>query len=117
MSRSSSVSTKDRAGQNKRSKPKQQRDDDTFDRRSQYTPVFPQPQVQVPTWAPIQYPHMPQQSFNVVAQNGYPSQMVSTQYIQSQQYGQQVMMHTGNIQYSSAVPQVILLPMVFGMYC
>ena len=114
MSRSSSVSTKDRTGANKRSKPKQRRDDsDTFDVRSQYTPVFPQPQVQVPTWATApQYAPMPQQSFNLVGQNGYPNQMVPTQYVQAQQYTQ-AMMHTGGMQnmqsYPNLAPQVYIV--------
>jgi len=76
MSRSSSVSTKDRSGQAKRSKPAKQRRDDSegFDVRSQYTPFFPQPQV--PTWVPTpQYSPMMPQQFNNVVQNGYPNPM------------------------------------------
>lgn len=53
MSRSSSVSAKDRSGQGKRKPLKQRRDDsESFDVRSQYTPFFP-PQQQ-PAWVPSQ---------------------------------------------------------------
>jgi hypothetical protein len=76
MSRSSSLSTKDRASQNKRPKaPKQRRDDsESFDVRSQYTPFFPQPQG--PTWASTQQfaPTGPQ-PFNGVVQTNYPNPM------------------------------------------
>ncbi|KAI1008131.1 hypothetical protein K3495_g84 [Podosphaera aphanis] len=65
MSRSSSVSTKDRTALNKRSKSLKQRRDDSenFDSRSQYTPFFPQPQG--PTWIPsAQYSPIVPQVFN-----------------------------------------------------
>lgn len=81
MSRSSSVSTKDRASQNKRPKPPKQRRDDSesFDVRSQYTPFFPQPQG--PTWAPTQqFTPMGPQPFNGVVQNNYLNPM-QTQFI------------------------------------
>ena len=76
MSRSSSVSTKDRASQNKRPKPPKQRRDDSesFDVRSQYTPFFPQPQG--PTWAPPQqFAPMGPQPFNGAVPNNYPNPM------------------------------------------
>lgn len=75
MSRSSSVSTKDRASQNKRPKPAKQRRDDSesFDVRSQYAPFFP-PQ-QTPTWIPTpQYTPAPQYNSSAVPIN-YPNQM------------------------------------------
>jgi len=55
MSRSSSVSVKDRSGQSKRGKPGKQRRDDSesFDVRSQYTPFFAPQQQQQPTWTPV----------------------------------------------------------------
>jgi hypothetical protein len=72
ISRSSSVSVKDRAGASKRGKPGKQRRDDSesFDVRSQYTPFFP-PQQQ-PSWSPVpQYgPMVPQFGNNM--QNTYP---------------------------------------------
>ena len=76
MSRSSSVSTKDRSGQSKRSKPVKQRRDDneSFDKRSEYTTFFP-PQ-QMPTWTPgSQYPPIGPQQFNGGIQGNYQSPM------------------------------------------
>lgn len=107
MSRSSSVSTKDRAGQSKRSKPKQRRDDsDSFDVRSQYTPIFQQPQVQAPTWTPTTQYALPQQMYNPGGQGVYPNQM-SNPYVPTQQYPS--MMHNGGVQtYAPMVPQVSL---------
>ncbi|KAH7419918.1 hypothetical protein BKA64DRAFT_652007 [Cadophora sp. MPI-SDFR-AT-0126] len=104
MSRSSSVSTKDRAAQNKRAKPPKQRRDDSesFDRRSQYTPFFPQPQV--PTWVPQpQYPTMPTQPFNGTVQNNY--QTAIPQYVQPTQQYNQNMMSNGNMQQYSNMTQ------------
>jgi hypothetical protein len=109
MSRSSSVSTKDKAGQSKRPKPaKQRRDDsDSFDVRSQYTPFFPQQPVQGPTWAPApQYAPMgPQQPFNGVVQNNYQNPM-PPQFVPSAQQFNPVMMNSGNIQPYNNMPQV-----------
>lgn len=72
ISRSSSVSVKDRSGAGKRGKAGKQRRDDSesFDVRSQYTPFFP-PQQQ-PSWSPVpQYgPMVPQ--FSNTMQNTYP---------------------------------------------
>jgi hypothetical protein len=70
ISRSSSVSVKDRSG--KRGKVGKQRRDDSesFDVRSQYTPFFP-PQQQ-PSWSPVpQYGPMVPQYGNTM-QNTYP---------------------------------------------
>ncbi|CAG8979077.1 hypothetical protein HYALB_00000206 [Hymenoscyphus albidus] len=72
MSRSSSVSTKDRSGQGKRTKTTKQRRDDSesFDVRSQYTPFFPQPQMSA--WTPSQhYSPMVPQPFNGAGQGVY----------------------------------------------
>ncbi|KUJ15622.1 uncharacterized protein LY89DRAFT_647446 [Mollisia scopiformis] len=77
MSRSSSVSTKDRTSQNKRAKPAKQRRDDSenFDVRSQYAPYFPQPQA--PTWVPTQQyaPMGPPQFSGGTAQPSYQNPM------------------------------------------
>ncbi|KAH7350864.1 hypothetical protein BKA65DRAFT_246235 [Rhexocercosporidium sp. MPI-PUGE-AT-0058] len=106
MSRSSSVSTKDRAAQNKRPKPPKQRRDDSesFDRRSQYTPFFPQPQV--PTWVTQpQYPTMPTQPFNGAVQNNYQT-AVPPQFSQpSQQYNPNLMNNGSIQQYSNMAQQ------------
>jgi len=108
MSRSSSVSTKDRTGPAKRSKPKQRRDDsDSFDVRSQYTPIFHQPQVQGPTWAPTSQYAIPQHGYPLPGQAAYNNQ--PSQYIQSQQQQQyNPMMMQSNVipQYSTMMPQV-----------
>ncbi|KAK0108342.1 hypothetical protein ONS95_003157 [Cadophora gregata] len=104
MSRSSSVSTKDRAPQNKRPKvPKQRRDDsESFDRRSQYTPFFPQPPV--PTWVPQpQYPTVPTQPFNGTVQNNY--QAVIPPFVQPVQQYSQNMMSNGNMQQYNSMAQ------------
>lgn len=76
MSRSSSVSTKDRAGQSKKPKPAKQRRDDneSFDKRSEYTTFFPQQQM--PTWvAGPQYPAIGPQPFNGGVQGNYQNPM------------------------------------------
>ena len=76
MSRSSSVSTKDRAGLSKKSKPAKQRreDNESFDKRSEYTTFFP-PQ-QMPSWVPgAQYPQMVPQAFNGNVQGNFPPPM------------------------------------------
>jgi hypothetical protein len=97
MSRSSSVSTKDRASQNKKPKqPKQRRDDaESFDVRSQYTPFFPQPQQ--PTWvAGPTYPTAPQY--------GTPSPYqvpMNPQFGSSPQPFTPGLMPTSNMQYNS----------------
>jgi hypothetical protein len=107
MSRSSSVSTKDRASQGKKAKPAKQRreDSDNFDVRSQYTPFFPQQAPTGPTWAPApQYAPMVPQQFNGVIQNGYQSM--------PQQFGPQnptfnpAMMNNGNMQAYASIPPV-----------
>ena len=101
MSRSSSVSTRDRA-QNKRPKAQKQRRDDSdgFDPRSVYTAVFP-PQ-QVPTWAPqSQYVPMGPPSFNGPMQGNYPIQM-QPQYGPPQQYNPM----NGNLPVYNNAPQV-----------
>lgn len=107
MSRSSSVSTKDRTTQNKRAKaPKQRRDDsESFDSRSQYTPFFPQPQV--PTWMPApQYPTMvPQQFGPGIVPNSYQSPQPNPYAPPTQQYNQP-MMSNANMQPYNTMPQV-----------
>jgi len=73
MSRSSSMSTKDKSGQSKRGKAGKQRRDDSenFDVRSQYAPFFP-PQQQ-PTWTPMsQYGPMGNPQFPATMPNTYP---------------------------------------------
>lgn len=106
MSRSSSVSTKDRASQNKRPKTTKQRRDEpeSFDVRSQYTAFYPQPQV--PTWLPTpQYPPMVSQQFNAgVAQNGYQNPLPSQFVPPTQQYNQ-AMMVNGGMQAYNNMPQ------------
>jgi hypothetical protein len=106
MSRSSSVSTKDRASQNKRPKPaKQRRDDsDSFDSRSQYTPFFPQQQIQ--TWAPApQYAPMGPQPFIAPVQNAYQNPM-PPQFTPPPQQFNSAMMNNGNLQAYNSMPQV-----------
>jgi hypothetical protein len=102
MSRSSSVSTKDRSG--KKSKPAKQRRDDSesFDVRSQYTPVFPQ---QGPTYYPnaqysmpnAQYPPMGSQQYSGVVQNGYANSMPQQFATPNQQFNP-AMMNNANMQ-------------------
>ena len=107
MSRSSSVSTKDRSGQSKRAKaPKQRRDDnESFDVRSQYTPFFPQQQIPQ-TWVPSpQYSPMAPQQFNGAVQNNYQTPM-SQQYGQPNQQFNPIMMNNGNMQPYNTMPQV-----------
>jgi hypothetical protein len=107
MSRSSSVSTKDRSG--KRGKPAKQRreDSDSFDVRSQYTPFFPQQAPTGPTWAPTpQYPTMMPQQFNGVAQNTYPNSMPPQFAPQSQSFNS-AMINNGNMQTYSNMQQVM----------
>jgi len=109
MSRSSSVSTKDRSGQAKRSKPAKQRRDDSegFDVRSQYTPFFPQPQV--PTWVPTpQYSPMMPQQFNNVVQNGYPNPMPQQFSPPNQQFSPPLM-NNGVMPSYNNMPQVNIL--------
>jgi hypothetical protein len=106
MSRSSSVSTKDRSGQSKRGKPAKQRRDDSenFDVRSQYTPFFPQQQV--PTWVPTtQYSPMGPQQFNGVIQNGYQNSMPQQFGTPNQQFNP-AMMNNANMQTYNNMPQV-----------
>lgn len=108
MSRSSSVSNKDKSSQGKKSKPlKQRRDDsDSFDSRSQYTPWFP-PQ-QTPTWVSApQYPQMAPQQFNGGGQNVYQSQMPQQFVSPNMQYNQQVaVISNGNMPSYNGMPQV-----------
>merc|ERR1712000_195763 len=105
-------STKDRAAQNKRPKPPKQRRDDSesFDRRSQYTPFFPQPQV--PTWVPQpQYSTMSTQPFNATLQNNY-QPAIPPQYVQpSQQYNQNMMSNGNMQQYNNMAQQYPQQPM------
>ncbi|KAL2071589.1 hypothetical protein VTL71DRAFT_12824 [Oculimacula yallundae] len=102
MSRSSSVSTKDKSAQSKRPKPPKQRRDDSenFDRRSEYTRFFPQPQV--PTWVPQpQYAPMPTQPFTGAVQNNFQA-AVAPQFVQpSQQYNPNMMNSASMQQYGT----------------
>jgi hypothetical protein len=111
MSRSSSVSTKDKASQSKRNKGgKQRRDDsDSFDVRSQYTPFFPQQPQQSPSWIPTpQYGPMGLQPFNGMAQTTFQNPM-APQFAPAQQFSPP-MMSNGNVQPYTNVPQVKLNP-------
>ncbi|KAI9048510.1 hypothetical protein LZ554_007344 [Drepanopeziza brunnea f. sp. 'monogermtubi'] len=109
MSRSSSVSAKDRAAQNKKPKPPKQRRDDSesFDRRSQYTPFYPQ-QPQAPTWvAQAQTPYMggmASQPYNGAVQTSYPSAM-APQYTQPTQQYNPALGNNGSMQPYNAMPQ------------
>jgi hypothetical protein len=108
MSRSSSVSTKDRASQSKRPKATKQRRDDSesFDVRSQYTPFFPHPQPQV-TWVPgPQYPPMVSQPFNGAVQNNYQNQMPMGQFVPPTPQFNAAMMGNGSMQAYNNMPQV-----------
>ncbi|KAH8821056.1 hypothetical protein F5884DRAFT_72573 [Xylogone sp. PMI_703] len=104
MSRSSSVSTKDKSSHGKRAKSAKQRRDDSesFDVRSQYTPFFPQPQQ--PTWVatPHYAPIHPQQLNTPHAPGGYSNSMV--QYSASPPYNQ-TMVGPGNGQPYNNIPQ------------
>lgn len=105
MSRSSSVSTKDRASQNKRPKPAKQRRDDSesFDVRSQYAPYFPQQQA--PTWVPTQQyaPMVPPQYSGGTVQPSYQNPL-QPQFVPPPQYNSS-MMPGGAMQYNPS-PQV-----------
>jgi hypothetical protein len=107
MSRSSSVSTKERSGQGKKPKSAKQRRDDSesFDVRSQYTPFFPQQQV--PTWVPTpQYSSIGPQQFNVVAPNGYQNSVPQQQFgVPNPQFNSTVMTNA-NMQVYNNMPQV-----------
>jgi hypothetical protein len=107
MSRSSSVSTKDRAVQNKRPKATKQRRDDSenFDVRSQYTPFFPQPQV--PTWvsAPQYSPVVTQQYGAGASPNSYQNPG-PTPFVPPAQQFNQPMMTNGASQAYNNMPQV-----------
>lgn len=107
MSRSSSVSTKDRASQNKRSKPtKQRRDDEDFDPRSQYAPLYPQQQApQAPTWVTTpQYAPMGAQQYNGGAVQNYQSPMPAHFMPPAQQFNPG-MMNNGGMQPYNSIPQ------------
>jgi hypothetical protein len=112
MSRSSSVSTKDRSGQAKKAKPMKQRrdDDDLFDKRSEYMTWFPSQPTQV--WTPgAQYPTAaPPQQFNGGLQGNYQTSM-PPQYVSPNQPFNTNMMNNPGMQYNlvqQAVPQVSL---------
>jgi hypothetical protein len=107
MSRSSSVSTKDRPGQGKKAKPTKQRRDDSesFDVRSQYTPFFPQPQM--PAWTPTpQYSPMAPQPFNGMVQGPYPGTVPAQYTVPNQQFNPNPI-SSGNMQVYNTIPQVI----------
>ena len=117
MSRSSSVSTKDRAGQGKKAKPVKQRreDSDNFDVRSQYTPFFPQQAPTGPTWASApQYSPMVPQQFNGVAQNGF--QSMPQQFAPQNPSFNPPMMNNGNVQaYANTPPVSEVAPIALSM--
>ncbi|TAQ90166.1 hypothetical protein B7494_g1470 [Chlorociboria aeruginascens] len=98
MSRSSSVSAKDRSSQGKRGKTGKQRRDDSesFDVRSQYTPFFPQQQQQAWVGAP-QYAPIGLQQFNGAVQNNFQNPIVP-QYGPPHQPFNPAMMNNGNLQ-------------------
>ncbi|ATZ49431.1 hypothetical protein BCIN_04g05820 [Botrytis cinerea B05.10] len=103
MSRSSSVSTKDKGKRGKVGK--QRRDDsESFDVRSQYTPYFPQQQNQ-PAWIPTQnFGAMGVQQYNGVMPNNYQNQM-QPQYAPPPQPFNPAMMSNGNMQpYNNMTP-------------
>jgi hypothetical protein len=105
MSRSSSVSTKDRSQSKKPKAPKQRRDDsESFDVRSQYTPFYAQPQM--PTWTPTpQYSPVGPQPFNGPVQSTYQHPMPAQFGPPTQQFnsGQ---MNNGSMQAYNNIPQV-----------
>lgn len=105
MSRSSSVSTKDRSQSKKPKTTKQRRDDsESFDVRSQYTPFYSQPQM--PTWTSTpQYSPVGPQPFNGPVQNTYQHPMPAQFGPPTQQFnpGQ---MNNGNMQAYNNMPQV-----------
>ena len=109
MSRSSSVSAKDKSAQGKRKPAKQRRDDsESFDVRSQYTPFFPQQQI--PPWTPTsQYSPMGPQQFSGAVQNNFQNPMPQHFGPPSQQYPAP-MMNPGNMQPYNSMPQVWSLP-------
>ncbi|CAD6445290.1 70c514b8-d18e-4d6f-9bf4-1db0f35ad1e3 [Sclerotinia trifoliorum] len=102
MSRSSSVSTKDKGKRGKVGK--QRRDDsESFDVRSQYTPYFPQQQAQ-PAWIPTQnYTAMGVQQYNGVMPNNYQNQM-QPQFVPPPQPFNPAMMNNGNMQSYNNMP-------------
>ena len=109
MSRSSSVSTKDRSS--KKGKPVKQRRDDSenFDVRSQYTAVFPQ---QGPTFYPpgqyvvpnTQYSPMGAQQYNSATQGGYANSMPQQFATPNQQFNPAIMNNANMQGYN--MPQV-----------
>ena len=106
MSRSSSVSTKDRSGQGKARKVGKQRRDDSesFDVRSQYTPFFPQQQQ--PTWIPApQYGPMGPQQFNSATPNNYQNP-IPPQFGPPPQQFNPAMMNSSTMQSYNNMPQV-----------
>lgn len=112
MSRSSSVSTKDKASQGKRTKGVKQRRDDSenFDVRSQYTPFFPQQQQQSPSWIPSpQYGPMALQPFNGMTQTNFQNP-IAPQFVPPPQFNP-TMMNNGNAQPYNNVAQVKLYPL------
>jgi hypothetical protein len=105
MSRSSSVSNKDKAGQGKRGKPAKQRRDDneSFDKRSEYTTFFPQQQIT--TWVPgAQYPPIVPQQFNGGIQGNYQNPMPPQFGSPNLQFNPGIMNNPG-MQYNN-MPQV-----------
>jgi hypothetical protein len=113
MSRSSSVSTKDRSGQGKRAKPVKQRreDSDSFDVRSSYAQFFHQQAPSAPTWAPApQYAPMVPQQFNGVVQNGYQTAMPQQFAPQNQPFNPGLMNNGSMPGYNGIPPVNIVTP-------
>lgn len=112
MSRSSSLSTREKSGQSKRKLGKQRREEDNFDVRSQYTPIFPQQQQ---AWVTNpQYGAMGHQPYNMI-QNGFQTAMPQ-QYAQSQQFSPPIhMMNNSSASGFSGAQQVYQTGPHFGM--
>lgn len=109
MSRSSSVSTKDRAASTNRPKPPKKRRDDSesFDSRSAYAPYFPP--ATVPTWIPASgYPPMAPQQFNGAVQQAFQASMPQPYAAPPQPYNQPMV--TNNVPLFNPVQQVTQTP-------
>lgn len=103
MSRSSSVSVRDKT---KKNRPAKQRRDDSegFDVRSAYTPFYPQ--AQQPTWAPApQFAPMTTPPYNIQIQAGYQGPPQAT-YGQSPQQMYPPMITSGATQPYNQMTQV-----------
>ncbi|KAI9738519.1 MAG: hypothetical protein M1818_005416 [Claussenomyces sp. TS43310] len=107
MSRSSSVSTRDRSGAGKRGKTGKQRRDDseTFDVRSQYTPYFPPSQQHQQSWTTVpQYAPISVPQFTSPMQASYQGEP-SSHYLPSTQQFPPAMIGPASIQPFNQIPQ------------